>query len=356
MIFRTASESLWNDVHSEAQKLIKSGNKIAYQAAYRLLSSEGSQEAYELRQTLPNDLFPLHESLKQHQKDPCISWVPWTKEECQLCIKRTDIELHWISERIQPHCIDPNLEVPDNFGNRLKLLTKKININLAWSSFYKDSDDHFFEQYEPALCAYAPYAIADLVKSIMQSIFNRSEIGIRQLSFHVWENYLILGEIEKNAIYQAWQKFEKKSNIQENLEQIAAARLFRVVLELLEPEQQLDYLLQSPDIASEWLYFERSFKPIKNIELALLKLNVSNDSDLQLNNVTRKFWISLLNINCLAGILFYRNSYNTYIRRILWFLSTYPNELTTEDICQHIYPFLENEDSFIRSIVLKIIY
>lgn len=324
LVFRYASESLWDEVHSEAQKLIKSENKVAYQAAYRLLSSEGSQQAYELRQTLPDNLFTPNEFQKQHLKDPCISWFQWTKEQCQLCIQRTDLDSHWIAERIQPYSIDPNFKVPDNLGNRLESLTQKINIDSAWSSFHKDSDDHNFERYEPALCAYAPQAIADLVKSIIRSIVTRSEVGVRQLSFHVWENYLILGENEKIAIYQAWQKFEIESNIQENLEQIAAARLFRIVLELLEPEKQLDYLLKRPEIASSWLYFERSFKSLEDPKPVLLKLNVANDQ------------IS--------------------IQRILWFLSTYQNKLNTEDIYKYIYPHLKCEDSFIRSLVFKILY
>lgn len=324
LVFRYSSESLWNEIDLEAQKLIESGNKVAYQAAYRLLSLEGSQKAYELRQTLPNDLFTPNEFQERHQKDPCTSWFRWTREECQLCVQRTDLEPHLIAEKLQFHCINPDLEVPEDLGHRLAPLLQKININSAWSSFYKDADDHFYGHYEPALCAYAPEAIANLVRSIMRSIANRSEIGIRQLSFHVWENYLILGDTEKNAICQAWQEFEIESNIQENLEQVAAARLFRVVLEVLKPEEQLNYLLQRPNIASDWLYFERSFKSLENTELALLRLNSANDK------------IS--------------------IRRILWFISTYQNQLKMEDVRQYIYPLLEHEDSFNRSVVFKVLY
>ena len=356
LVFRYASESLWNEVYLEAQKLIKTENKVAYQAAYRLLSLEGSQRAYKLRETLPDNLFELRESLKRHQEDPCVSFFLWTKEECQLCLQKTDLEPHLIAEKLQSYCIDPDLEVPENLGNRLTPLIQKINVNSLWSSFHKDRDDHFYEHYEPALCAYAPEAIADLVKSIVRSIADRSEIGIRQLSFHIWENCLILGDTEKNAIRQAWQKFEIESNLQENLEQIAAARLFRIVLELLEPEEQLDYLLERPDIASNWLYFERSFKPVEGIKTALSKLNVLTSRDLQFRNVPINFWISLLNANCVVGILFYRQSYNIYIEKILWFLSTHSEKLTAENIFQYVYPFLESENSFLRSEVIKIIY
>ena len=324
LVFRYASESLWNEVYLEAQKLIKTENKVAYQAAYRLLSLEGSQRAYKLRETLPDNLFELRESLKRHQEDPCVSFFLWTKEECQLCLQKTDLEPHLIAEKLQSYCIDPDLEVPENLGNRLTPLIQKINVNSLWSSFHKDRDDHFYEHYEPALCAYAPEAIADLVKSIVRSIADRSEIGIRQLSFHIWENYLILGDTEKNAIRQAWQKFEIESNLQENLENIAAARLFRVVLELLEPEEQLDYLLERSNIAFNWLRFERSFKPLKNVEPVLLKLKSAKDK--------------------------------ASINRILWFISTYQNKLTEGNIFEYLYPLLEHESSFIRSVVIKILY
>nr|MDJ0681385.1 hypothetical protein [Xenococcaceae cyanobacterium MO_167.B52] len=324
LIFLTASESLWDEVNLEAEKLIGYKNKVAYQAAYRLLSLEASKKAYELRQTLPDNLFTIEKLSVRHKEERHIVFHQWTQKQVQEYLPRDNIPLHLIAEKLQPHSINPDFEIPNNLEDKFTPLIEKININSIWSSYYKDTDDSNFERYEPALCAYAPNTIAGLVKSIMNTIASRSNIGIRQLSFHIWEHYLILDKSERDSIIQAWQKFETESNIQENLEQIAGARLFRVVLESLEAEEQLDYLLKRPISASDSLDFERSFKSLNDTQIALSKLE--------------------------------KLSEQTSLSRILWFLLKSHDKLETKDIEQYICPLLKHESSFIRSLAIKMLY
>ena len=323
-IFASADDNLWNEIKLEVESLKAANNLIANRVAYFLLSWEGSTEAFELRKTLPQNLFPVDTWIKRQKQDICKSWYRWSESDCIACLNRSDLTLHSVAQKVIPHCFNPLLNVPDNLREYFAPLTEQISIDSIWSEYWQNSDDIHFKQYEPALCAYAPNAIADLVKQIIRGITNRSEIRLRQLCFKIKENYLIFDAIEKQAIHKIWQQFEQKCDTTENLEQVAESRLFKIVLEQLEPQQQLDYLLQRSTTASDWTSLELSFKPLQNLESALLKLDCLNN--------------------------------DTPIQRILWFLTAHPENLTAKQICQHIYPLLENENSFTRSLALKILY
>ncbi|OYD87845.1 hypothetical protein CDG77_27170 [Nostoc sp. 'Peltigera membranacea cyanobiont' 213] len=195
-VFRTAPQTVWHEVQSEVEQLLASQSGVAKKAAYRLLSYEGSQEAYQLQQALPTNLFP------SNTYDPCDLYVQWSQDNYETCIHRTDLKPGWIAACIQSICINPELVVPDDLGKRLEVLVEQISINSIWSTYWSNSDDSKFEQFEPALCAYAPYTIADLVRQIIRNIAQRTGISLRQLTFNILENYLIIDSEEKNNIYQ----------------------------------------------------------------------------------------------------------------------------------------------------------
>jgi hypothetical protein len=323
-IFASADDNLWNEIKLEVESLRTANNLIANRVAYFLLSWEGSTEAFELRETLPQDLFSKNPWIENQKQDICQSGYSWSESDCVTCLKRSDLTLHWVAQKVVPHCLNPVLKVPDNLREYFAPLTEQISIDSIWSEYYQNSDDINFKQYEAALYAYAPDVIADLVRKIIRGIVNRSEISLRQLCFKLKENYLIFDKTEKQSIYGVWQQFKEKCDITEDLEKVAEAHLFKVVLEQLEPKQQLDYFLQRPETASDLISLEQSFKPLQNSESVLLKLDRLSD--------------------------------DTSIQRTLWFLSAHQENLTAEQIRQYIYPFLENENSFTRSLALKILY
>lgn len=315
-VFRTAPQTVWHEVQSEVEQLLASQSWVAQKAAYRLLSYEGSQEAYQLQQALPTNLFP------SNTYDPCDLYVQWSQDNYETCIHRTDLKPEWIAGCIQSICINPELVVPDNLGKRLEVLVEQISINSIWSTYWSNSDDSKFEQFEPALYAYAPYTVADLVRQIIRNIAQRTGISLRQLSFKILVNYLIIDSEEKNNIYQAWQNFAQNCNTGSDLDNIAEAYLFQIVLKDLDAEEQLSHLLNRPDIATDLLSFKRSFKPLKYPEIALSNLV----SDVR------------------------------HLQRVIWFISTDLKNLEADVIHKYIYPILENDDSLIRSEVLDILY
>lgn len=355
-IFQTASDSLWEQTKVEAEKLIKLDHLVTKEAAYRLLSSEGSVQAYKLRQNLPlEDLFQSSKWLEEQKKDPCTSLIQWNQNTCEKCLDRTDLSPSWIAERLKTFCLNPELlkKIPDNLGKRLESLVEEIEINSLWSSYWANTADNTFKQYEPALCAYAPDAIAGLVRDTIKTIISRTETQIilsllsmwnlkfhfyrlmcyfssklgyswRQLSFHIWEHYLILNEKEKLAINNSWQIFTI-FNFEGELEKLAESHLFKIVLEELDSEEQLNYLLERPETALDLTSFEDTFKPITKLDKVLSKLE---------ETLTRKS-----------------------LERILWFLSSHKENLDENQIEKYIYPLLiSSKETFIRALVLKIIY
>ncbi|MHC5739471.1 NACHT domain-containing protein [Nostoc sp.] len=315
--FRSAAQSIWNEIKLEVEHLLTSQSLVAKKAAYRLLLYEGSKEAYEILQTLDKEILAFNQHTYEY--DPCN--FQWTQDNYENCLSRTDLRPELIASRIKSICINPELVVPDDLGQRLEVLVEQISINSISSTYLSDLDDHKFEEFEPALCAYAPKAIANLVRQITRNITQRTGISLRQLSFNIVKNYLILGSEEKECIYQAWQNFEQNCNTSSELDHVAEAYLFQIVLKELDAEQQLNHILQRLDPNYDFISFEKSFKPITNIEIAFLKVN--NQKSLQ---------------------------------RILWFIANNREILQPEVINQYIYPHLENDDSLIRSSVLEIIY
>ncbi|PSF33450.1 hypothetical protein C7H19_19975 [Aphanothece hegewaldii CCALA 016] len=322
-ILQTSPHSIWCEIESEVKKLIASQNTIALQAAHRLLSFEGSLKAHNLQETLPASLFPPHQWAIEHENDPCSSPVVWNRETCEICVRREDLTPHWIASRLQEHCLNPELDVPEKLGEFLSPLLDKISIQSIWSSFYSDSADHWFTEYEPSLCAYAPLAIANLVKQIMQGILEREEISLRQLSFQVLDHTLIFDSKEKDCIFQAWQKFSQNSKLENSLDKLAEAQLFKVVLKLLNSEEQLAHLLKRPKTASDLLSFQQDFQPILTNNILYI---ISENND------------------------------ELYIQRILWFVSIYLKNLNSEEIEKCIYPLLETDNSLTRAIILRILY
>jgi len=311
--FRTATQSIWDEIKLEVEHLLTSESWVAKKAAYRLLSYEGSQEAYQLQQTLPIEIYT-------YEYDPCN--FQWTQDNYEECISRIDLKPEWIASHIQAICINPGLAVPDDLGKRLQVLVEQISINSIWSTYWSDSDDHKFKQFEPALCAYAPYAIANLVRQITRNITQRTGISLRQLSFKLLENYLIFDLEEKDNIYRTWQNFEQNCHTGNELDNIAEAYLFQISLKELDAEQQLISILKRPDHNYDFLSFQQSFKIIRNIETAFSQV------------IDKKS-----------------------LQRVLWFLSNDRETLQISDaIDKYIYPNIENEDSLIRSLVLEIIY
>ncbi len=326
-LFRTASESVWAEVKGEVERLIEVDPIVAQQAAYRLLSFEGSLDAYQFRQTFPQDLFPpnpILEVLEEYKQDPCTSGFQWTQSDCKTCLNREDITPEQIARQIKEHCINPNLSVPSDLGQRLAPLTQTISIQQIATNLYPTTDDVKLEDYEPSLCAYAPTAIAELVRRITHQIDEREDFGLRQLSIKLKEYALIFGTEEQESIYHAWTRLQEQADSWNEAEKYAESLLFRLVLKNHDAEEQLVYLLRRHEKSEDLVSHEKLFLQIKNWD------------------IVRTYFKSILNA--------------ISIQRILWFISIHPGNLPKDILDQQVLSYLDHENSLIRLHILRLLY
>jgi hypothetical protein len=323
-VFRITSKSVWVEVKEEIDKLLAIEKLFAQQAAYRLLSFEGSQEAYQLQQTLPQNLFPQNSSFDEYKKNICNSRFAWNQEECEFCINKNDTSPELIAEQIKKYCINPYFPVPNNLGERLEPLTETISIPKLRLSVWNDRDDHALDDYEPALCAYAPNAIASLVKRIALQLEEREDIGLRQVSIALEEYALIFRTQEQDIIYLVWTRLLNQAQPWSEAEKLAEAFLFRLILKTKNAEEQFKLLLERPEEAIDLMACEQSFLEINNWDIVRNKLTP--------------------------------DSTTKTIQRILWFISLHIKNVPQDIFVQRIFPLLKHQDYLVRSYVLKILY
>jgi hypothetical protein len=323
-VISTSQEPIADELESEVKKLISIKNLVALQAAHSLLSFEGSNNAYQMQRTLPDDLFPINPQLAEHMEDPCNSWFQWSEEDCKKCLTRTDLTPYQIVQKISNYCLNPDFVVPEDLGERLQPLIEKISVDELWSTHWRGGDDIKYEQCEAVLCAYAPQAVVDKLCNVIQSIQQRTGESLRQLCFHFASNHLIFTDKEHEIIHQTWQKINEKFNDFGGLERIAEARLFWMVLKNLDPNQQLNYFYSRSEESIDYCFLEKDFK-----------LNISLSEEIK----------ALL-----------QEGSRTQTKRILLFIAKYPKSLQKEIIQEFIFPLIDDSDSFIRSIILRIIF
>ena len=319
----TASQSVWTEVKQEVEQLLETAHLVTKQAAHRLLSFEGSEEAYKLQRTLPDNLFPLSPFHEAYEKDPCTSLFAWTQEVCESCLQRKDLSPGHIAKRMKLHCVNPALPIPDDLGTRLEPLTREINTESLWSLMGSTGDDIAFDEYEPSLCAYAPYALADLVRRVVCQAEQRKDLSLRQLAWRLKEHSLIFGAEETNSVYRAWQGL-CEIPAWNKTEESAEFFLFDSILRGLDSQGQLEHLLARPDEARDLATYEVDFLPV--VDWAVVWSELGSPQ-----NAKRR-------------------------QRTLWFLSSYPNSIPKRCISENLAAFLSHEDSLVRSSVLKILY
>lgn len=322
-IIRTSTMPLWNEIRSEAEHLLTFNTIVTQQAAYRLLSFEGSREAIVLRKTIVDNIFPIYPHIEQHKQDPCTSGFSWSLKDCYKCLDRKDQKLEWVVRQISSYCVDPNLPVPDHLKVQFSNLTEDINVNSMWILMGPTMDDHKFEMYEPVLMAYAPHSAAELIHSLLAEINTREGMAQRQMSIRLEEHYIILTAEEKEKIFQVWNELISGIGAWSDVEETTEMFLFKLVLKNLSGDDQLQALLRRPERSRDLTIYSNSFLQIENWDI------VRNELMIEIG--TKR------------------------ISRLLWFISTFPKEIPL-DILTSIAKLINHTESLIRFHALEITY
>lgn len=324
----SSCESLWTEVEQAAQELLAYDHIVSKQAAYWLLSFEGSEQAVRLRQTLPREqLFPDSPLETRRKEDPCVSWFPWTRDDCEMCARRADLQPFWLAGRLKSFCTAPDLSIPGDLGVRIVPLAGAIDTGSIWSDLWVTSEDHVFDEIEPALCICAPDDLAALINRIACRVNDREGLPLRQLALHLISHHPILDEEARRHVYRAWRKLHDRQrrlrDHDHDHDRLSEALLFSLCLRDFDQPEQLRHLLERPGDALDLVSFERLFRPIEDWASVSDHLQTLSDS------------ISL--------------------RRVLWMVSAHAGSIP-----EHLWPALlslvSHEDKRVRGRALRILY
>jgi hypothetical protein len=325
-VLKTAQGDIWRDLKIELENLIGQNSRVTQQAVYFLLSCEGSPAAYALRDNLPKNLFPPNLFEEMYRSDPCSQhFFLWDRKVYFTCLERSDLNAFHIASSMKELSLEPGLPVPPQLKERIESVANTFAPNSLWKSMGMTIEDHKFKEIEASLYAFAPDAIAELVKGVIRDMLNRNGLALRQLSFKLKRNLLLLGRDELGAIEQTWNNLLARAGSWDAEERVAEEFLFPGVINNLPGEKQLEKLLSRPDDASDLLQYEPLFKPLQQKYITYLFESLGGLKD------------------------------KTRLKRILWFLSAHHSSVPPTSI-KHITQFLECDDTVIRSLVLEIIY
>lgn len=323
-VLRTASEDIWTAVEREVQQLLVDGSVVAKQAAYRLLSYDGREQAYALRETIPETIFPPAPVYEQYLQDPCNSGFTWDAETCVQCLQRQDLSVSLVARQTAPHSVNPDLFVPDYYQTKFMEASITIDTEKLWIFLAPTSEDHTLETFEPILLRFAPHRLVDFVCSVAQQIRERRGMAQRQLSFRLNSFSLVFSEVEWRAVDDAWHQLVDTVSTWEDPEETTEYFLYRLLFLQGTAEDHITAMLRRPDHLLEETINRQNFLPV-------------ND------------WATIQHAFTQAVV-------PKITMRILWYLSAHPSTVSYDLLRDHIIPLLSHESSHIRSLVLEIIY
>jgi hypothetical protein len=149
-------------------------------------------------------------------------------------------------------------------------------------------------------------------------------MSLRQLAWRLKEHYLIFEEEETESIYRAWGRLIETTSDWSQTHREAEQFLFGPVLKSLTARQQFSHLLERPDDVLDLSKWQSTFLPLEDWGTVQEELDSSY-------NIKKK-------------------------QRILWFVSAHPEVIPRDFVSEKLVVFLNHEDSFIRSLVLKTAY
>jgi hypothetical protein len=319
-VLRTSKASVWDEIQREVNLLLSQDSNVAKRAAYHLLTCVGTFEAYQLRDTLPQIEYPSHAIFKMYKENPCTQKLYlWDRDNYKKCLQLSNIHPQEIAQNMRELALEPNLEVPERFPERFKPLVSHFTPNSLWAAFGMTRSDSDFEQIETTLCAFAPDTLCKIVQSIICDAKNRDGMKLRQLSFNIKSNLLIIDQPERDVLVKRWKLLlEHKSNWQEP-EKVAESELFYAVLNNISGDAQLELILSRQEDAFCLLSYENLFNPLSThcMDMLTNKLSIMRDND---NKLVLILWFvagnsTTVSQNLIRAIARFITSLNSNIRR-----------------------------------------
>ena len=314
---------------NSAIRLLNLNNLIASNAAHRLLECLGTAQADALLRANPvPESKHAREWRESHAADPCLSWMPWSEEECLHCMNRTDLNTANVVKKLGMRVMDPSYPITPHLISQACTIMAAIDPESPRRGMWHTSEDHSLEQVWPLLASRAPSQLAEFLRIVVHTLQTRPLTGKRQLAFWLEEFTHLLGEAETIVILRTLAAIQSELPAQATVEgnrsdaQATEEFLFLSVLPHMPVEARLAAFLARPSSAADLMDLQLWFEPLtsEHFQRALCTLRMTADS--------------------------------RSIHRTLWFLSS-SHQLLTDTDRDLIISFMSSQDPLVRGSCMR---
>jgi hypothetical protein len=261
-VVRLSNEDIAQAIIVEAQRLIMNNHPLATKAAHNLLNRLDTPAARALREKYPLPADPTWTELQEeHAKDPCVSFLPWTEEDCAICLGREDVPVHVILNGLRKRIFNPNLPVTDTFLTAAsKALDTDPTAFRASRSFTIEYDSAI--QVLPLLGAHRPSIAADFVRNVVQTIPDRTTERLYPLALWLPEVAQVLQPDQVRVLEVLQQTLSKDPGAEHQGKNLIEAHAFIAISAHKAARDVLTLLVSRPPGAHDLQRFEPCFCPL----------------------------------------------------------------------------------------------
>lgn len=243
-----------------ARRLLAADKPTAYLAARKLLAYLGNEEARGLLEQIPLEFSFVNHFAELRKEDPCSSiFGPWKKDNYLDCLQRNCDHPSFIARQLKKLALDPNINVPPELCSKLSEAGNGMDLTKIGCFMAATIEQHYLEEMEPALCAFAANRYRDLMRSLARDMAARDGLARRQLAWHFLDHAPILGNEEREIILTAWRS---TLDTQDEHNRVAEFTLFPIVLFDLPAVEQWQLLTERGEANGYFTQHAPSFRPL----------------------------------------------------------------------------------------------
>ncbi|MFA7405675.1 MAG: hypothetical protein WC007_16915 [Pelobacteraceae bacterium] len=314
---RLTDEPLWEVLKSTLDEMAHSESDILRKAANNLLWCLGKKECNNIRTELLHDLYPKQEWILEQEKDPCNGIFSLGRDQYQGCLTRDDIPINNILRKLNEYLPDPALMAPPNFLTRLLDEGQRLPLHMFHlHRMGKTVEDNEIETFIDVAARFYPKLAADIFRSIVRNIPNRTEEQQSYLLSYLPKISMLLSEDELLVLRNALLKIRSaitKGPVEGSIIHLESDGT-KALHYYLSPDCVVDDLLSRPQEAFD------------NVDLYEFCQKISPDAGRRLLDTM----LSPPNIK--------------YLHRLLWLLPLVDPDLVTNEYENRLLGFLSGDD------------
>lgn len=205
-VIRTASGQVKHALYQEALKLIGLKERIAFEAADRILFAICSEDAIALRNSIPEQ-FRLKYGWREimQKEDICKSPLYlWNEDNYFECIQKTELPPILIAEKLRIVATNPDCTLSPEYISRIEKAAHLIDLKQVGAGMGQTREDHCLRDIEPALCAYSPAQYAELIHRLAKTLRERDGFSRRTLAYNLYKHMPVLEDEEREIVQDVW--------------------------------------------------------------------------------------------------------------------------------------------------------